>query len=88
MSKDDILQIFLLNPVAAEFLTAAIFAVRAHPKRVELFNGGLHKRGVVGENPRLKVATQAALHADARTRQVRGADVGGFQIKKQPGRRR
>ena len=80
MSKDDILQIFLLNPVATEFLAAAIFAVRAHPERVELFDGGLHEFGIVGENTRLEVATQATLHADARTRQVRGTDVGGFQV--------
>ena len=49
MSKDDILQIFLLNPVATEFLAAAIFAVRAHPERVELLNGWLYEFGQLPE---------------------------------------
>ena len=55
--------------------------MRAHPERVELFDSGLYKLGVVGENTRLKVSAQATLHADASARQVRGADVGCFQVK-------
>lgn len=38
--------------------------------------------GDVGEDTRLEVAAQSTLHADARSRQVRGANVDCFQVEK------
>ena len=71
----------LFDSIAAEFLAATFFAVGAHPKRVELFDGGFHDLRVIREDSRLKVATEGAFHADASACQVCRADVGGFKIK-------
>ena len=71
----------LLDSISAEFLSAAFFAVCAHPKRIELFDGGFDDLRVVREDSRFKVAAERAFHADASACQVCGADVGGFKIK-------
>ena len=70
----------LLNSISAEFLTAAFFAVGAHPKRVELFDGGFNNLRVVREDSRFEVATEGTFHADACAGQVSGANVGGFEV--------
>ena len=72
--------IHLLDSIAAEFLAAAFFAMGAHPKRVELFNGGFDDLRVVRENSRFEVATERTFHANAGSGQVCGADVGGFEV--------
>lgn len=70
----------LLNPISAEFLATAFFAVGAHPKRVELFDGRFDNLRVVREDSRFKVAAEGAFHADAGSSQVSRADVGGFEV--------
>ncbi len=70
----------LFNPISAEFLAAAFFAVCAHPKRVELFYSGFDDLRVVREDSRFKVATERAFHADAGSSQVCRADVSGFKV--------
>ena len=70
----------LFNLISAEFLAAAFFAVGAHPERVELFDGGFDDLRIVREDSRFEVATERTFHADARTCQVCGADVGGFKV--------
>ena len=70
----------LLNLISAEFLTAAFFAVGAHPKRIELFDGGFNDLRVVREDSRFEVAAEGAFHADAGSSQVCRADVGGFEV--------
>ena len=70
----------LFNSISAEFLAAAFFAVGAHPKRVELFDGGFHDLRVVREDSCFEVATERAFHADACTCQVSRADVSGFKV--------
>ena len=72
--------IHLLDSIAAEFLAATFFAVGAHPKRVELFNGGFNDLRVVREDSRFKVATEGTFHADAGSGQVCRADVSGFKV--------
>lgn len=52
----------------------------AHPKRVELFDGGFDDLRVVREDSRFEVATEGTFHADASTCQVCRADVGGFKV--------
>ena len=70
----------LLNPISAEFLAAAFFAVGAHPERVELFDGGFNDLRVIRKDSRFKVAAERAFHADASACQVCGADVSGFKV--------
>lgn len=70
----------LFNLISAEFLAAAFFAVGAHPKRVELFDGGFNDLRVVREDSRFKVAAEGTFHADACACQVCRADVSGFKV--------
>ena len=70
----------LFNPIAAEFLAAAFFAVGTHPERVELFDGGFDDLRVIREDSRFEVAAEGAFHADAGSSQVCRADVGGFEV--------
>ena len=72
--------IHLLDSIAAEFLAAAFFAVGAHPKRIELFDGGFNNLRVVREDSCFEVAAEGAFHADAGSSQVCRADVGGFEV--------
>ena len=72
--------IHLLDSIAAEFLTATLFAVGAHPECVELFNRGFDNFRVVREDSRFEVATERAFHADAGSSQVCRADVSGFKV--------
>ena len=71
----------LFNSISAEFLAATLFAVGAHPERVELLDGGFDDLRVVREDSRLKVAAEGTFHADAGSSQVCRADVSGFKIK-------
>ena len=52
----------------------------AHPKRVELFDGGFNDLRVVREDSRFEVATEGTFHADSGSSQVCRADVGGFKV--------
>ena len=70
----------LLDSIATEFLAAAFFAMGAHPKRVELFDGGFNDLRVIRKDSRFKVAAERAFHANASACQVCGADVGGFEV--------
>ena len=70
----------LLDSISAEFLTAAFFAVGAHPKRIELFDGAFDDFRVVREDSRFEVAAEGTFHADACACQVCRADVGGFKV--------
>ena len=70
----------LFNLISAEFLAAAFFAVGAHPKRVELFDGGFNNLRVVREDSRFEVAAERAFHADACACQVCRANVGSFKV--------
>ena len=72
--------IHLFNLIATEFLAAAFFAVGAHPERVELLDGGFDDLRVIREDSCFEVAAEGVFHADARTCQVCGADVGGFKV--------
>ena len=55
-------------------------AVRSHPERIELLDGGFDDLRVVGEDSRFEIAAQGTFHADAGSCQVCRADVGGFQV--------
>ena len=55
--------------------------MHSHPQVVELFYSGIDQFRVVGENSGLKITAEGAFHADSGPGEVRGADVGGFQIK-------
>ncbi len=70
----------LFNLISAEFLAAAFFAVGAHPKRIELFDGAFDDFRVVREDSCFEVAAEGAFHADAGSGQVCRADVGGFEV--------
>lgn len=70
----------LLDSISAEFLAAAFFAVGAHPKRIELFDGGFDDLRVVREDSCFKVAPEGAFHADASACQICRADVSGFEV--------
>lgn len=80
MKMRQLMSLRLLDSIAAKFLTAAFFAMGAHPKRVKLFDGGFHNLRVIREDSRFEVATEGTFHADAGSGQVCGADVGGFKI--------
>ena len=72
--------IHLLDSIAAEFLAATFFAMGAHPKRVELFDGGFDDLRIVREDSRFEVAAEGAFHADASACQICRADVSGFEV--------
>ncbi len=52
----------------------------AHPKRIELLDGGFDDLRVIREDSCFEVAAEGAFHADAGSGQVCRADVGGFKI--------
>ena len=80
MTMRQLMSLRLLNSIAAEFLATAFFAMRTHPERIELLDGGFDDLRVVGEDSRFEIAAQGTFHADASACQVCRADVGGFQI--------
>ena len=55
-------------------------AVRSHPERIELFDGGFDDLRVISEDSCFKIATEGTFHADAGSSQVCRADVGGFEV--------
>ena len=72
--------IHLLDSIAAEFLAATFLAMRSHPERIELLDGGFDDLRVVREDSRFEVATEGTFHADAGSSQVCRADVSGFKV--------
>lgn len=62
---------------------AARLAVAACPHIVELLHGLLDNLWVIGQDARLEVTLIAALHADARPREVGAADVHLLAVKDQ-----
>lgn len=63
--------------------SAARRAVAACPHIVELLHGLLDNLWVIGQDARLEVALIAALHVDARPREVGAADIDLLAVKDQ-----
>ena len=61
--------------IRTELPPFASFAMFANPHVVELVHRLLHDFGVIGEDARLEVSLAIGFHADARTGEVRAADI-------------
>ena len=61
--------------VPAVLPSQALPAVQSHPDLVELLHGLTHQLGFAGEDTRLEVAGVGPFHPDARTGEVRTAEI-------------